>query len=367
MRAPRGRGSVFEDKSRGRWVAQIKLEGNLLRRYARTQNEAWELREQLVSDTKRQKPSDQHTLLREYLEQWLATKRAAPSTLRNYRSQLRLYIAPAAIAQVQLSKLAPHHLRVLLAAMEKQGLAASTIRQTKAILQAALRQALEDGLVTRNVAALVQPPPLARSSRRALTPDEARTLLESLRGDRLEAMYATAVMLGLRQGEVLGLRWQDIDLEAHTLNVAQTLQRSEGKYITRPPKTKTSTRALPMPRLLVSALSDWKVSQKAEFLKTGARPDHDLCFTTQGGNPLNGSWVTHDLQRRLKALGLAKFRFHDLRHAAATLLLAEGFGPREIMAVLGHSSIAVTMNVYAGTVDETLRTKMGRLDEWRAR
>lgn len=365
-RAPRGRGSVFEDKARGRWVAQLKVGGKLLRKYAASEAEAWDLRDNLVSDA-RLGVSTSTTRLAEYLAEWLETLRLRPSTVTGYRAKVRLYLAPAPLGTVTLSRLAPVHLRRLFKDLEERQLAPATIRQTRAILQSALRQAQEDGLVGRNVAALVKPPALERAAPRALTPDQARTLLESLRGNRLEALYATTVLLGLRQGEVLGLRWQDLDLEGRVLHVEQTLGRQGGAYFTGRPKTESSRRSLPMPEVLVAALSARQVSQKAEFLKSGARPEHDLVFTTKGGNPVNGSWLTHDLYRRLEAAGLPVVRFHDLRHAAASLLLAEGFGPREIMLVLGHSTIALTMDVYAHVPDATITAKMGRLDEWRAR
>lgn len=366
-RSPRGRGSVFEDKARGRWVAQLKVEGELRRRYAASQEEAWALRDQLVADARLGLASDARTPLAEFLEEWLSTVRLAPSTLLNYRSKVRLYIQDAPIGRVPLVTLSPAHLRKLYVALEKRGLAPATIRQTRAILQSALRQALEDGLVTRNVAALARPPKVSRTERRPLLGDEARRFLESLRGDRLEPAYATALLLGLRQGELLGLRWRDVDLEGRVLHVAQTLHRGDGAYFTGSPKTVSSRRSLPLPEVLVRLLSERRVIQIAELLSSGARPEHDLVFTTPGGNPTNGTWLTHDLQRRLAELGLPKVRFHDLRHSAASLLLAEGFGPRELMSVLGHSTIAMSLDVYAHIPDEAIREKMGRLDDWRAR
>jgi integrase len=392
-RAPRGRGSVFEDKSRGRWVAQIKVHGKATRRYAKTPEEAWELRDELAANV-RIGVSTQTTTLARYLDEWLAGVEVAPSTLLGYRSKVRLYLIPE-LGTVALNRLAPAHLRRLFKALKDRDLSPATIRQTRAILQAALRQAIEDGLVSRNVASLVRPPASQKAETTALTPDQARAFLESLRGERLEALYATAVLLGLRQGELLGLRWQDVaglstgsgpvsseeasprSVLGHArgfpatsgtiLHIEQTLGRFEGRYIKGKPKTSNSRRTLPVPQVLVSLLSDWKISQKAEFLKYGVRPEHDLVFTTQGGNPINGSWLTHDLYRRLESAGLPRVRFHDLRHSAASLLLAEGFGMREVMLVLGHSTIAQSMDVYAHIPEETIRLKMKRLDEWRAR
>lgn len=389
-RAPRGRGSVFEDKARKRWVAQIKVAGKVTRRYAKSPEEAWELRDELASNV-RIGVSTQTTTLDRYLEEWLTGVEVAPSTLLGYRSKVKLYLIPE-LGSVALNRLAPAHIRKLFKALKERDLSPATIRQTRAILQAALRQAIEDGLVSRNVASLVRPPAAQKAETTALTPDQARTFLESLRGERLEALYATAVLLGLRQGELLGLRWQDVNggdaasasaarrpassaLDERSpnprtgmiLHIEETLGRFEGQYIKGKPKTSSSRRTLPVPAVLASLLEAWRTQQKAEFLATGARPEHDLVFTTPGGNPINGSWLTHDLYRRLESAGLPRVRFHDLRHSAASLLLAEGFGPRELMAVLGHSSIAMSMDVYAHIPDETIREKMGRLDDWRAR
>jgi integrase len=420
-RAPRGRGSVFEDKGRGRWVAQIKVDGKVTRRYAHTQEDAWVLRDKLVADLRAGLAPDSNSTLAEYLEDWLRVTKVRPSTLTGYRSKVHNYIAPPrnegvikgskgpnkvqdgpnkpqlkGIGHIPLSKLTPFHVDHLIAEMEKHGLSPATIRQTRAILQAALKRALRYKLVTENVAALVDVPELNRAERTALTPDQARAFLESLRGERLEALYATAVLLGLRQGELLGLRWQDVEWSrpglmdsssvspgatrpsprtpdpaeagaSAILHIEQTLGRFEGQYIKGKPKTSNSRRTLPVPAVLAALLSEWRTKQKAEFLKYGARPEHDLVFTTQGGNPINGSWLTHDLYRRLESAGLPRVRFHDLRHSAASLLLAEGFGMREVMLVLGHSTIAQSMDVYAHIPEETIRLKMQRLDDWRAR
>jgi len=245
------------------------------------------------------------------------------------------------------------------------GLAAKTVHYMKGTLQVALNQAMKWGMVMRNVAVLVDSPTKAPIKEVApLTIEEATTFLEAIRGDRLEALYVVALSLGLRQAEVLGLTWQDVDLDQGRLEVRRSLQRVDGKYVLMDVKTRFSRRDVVMPATVLERLREHRKRQLEERLNVGSRwrNDLDLVFTTDRGQPLRGTVVTHMFQRRLSAAGLRRVRFHDLRHSCDTLLQALGVPPRVVMDILGHTTLAMTMERYAKALPHAKADAARRMD-----
>ena len=180
-----------------------------------------------------------------------------------------------------------------------------------------------------------------------LSPEEARHFLDTVAGSRNEALYSVAMALGLRKGEALGLRWQDVDLDGATLSVRHQLQARRGKQLTES-KSDRSRRTLPLPEVAVKALRAHRARQLQAGLIAGSRwRDSAHVFTTSIGTPMDGSRVSKQFRTALAKAGLPHKRFHDLRHTAATLLLAQGVHPRVVMETLGHSQISVTMNTYS--------------------
>lgn len=274
---------------------------------------------------------------------------------------VRLHLKPN-LGKHQLSALTPQHVQALLNEKLAAGLSPRTVTYLRAVLRRALNQALRWGLVARNVAALTEPPKAVRFQATALTEGQAVALLATARGDRLEALYAVALALGLRQGEALGLRWQDVDLEARTLTVAVALSRVDGKLVLAEPKTATSRRTLPLPTELVAALKDHRARQNAERLRTGERwHDNGLVFTTGIGTPISPRNLVRDFQALRERAGLPPMRFHDLRHSCISFLAAQGVPARTAMEIAGHSQITLTMNVYAHIGDEAKRAALGGL------
>lgn len=197
-----------------------------------------------------------------------------------------------------------------------------------------------------------------------LTPDEARRFLASIQGDRLEALYSVALTMGLRQGEALGLRWQDVDLEMGYLRVSKQLQRFNGKLQLVEPKTKRSRRSLAMPSTITRGLSHHRSIQAGERQIAGSRwIETGLVFTTPIGTGLEGTNITKEFHRKLARAGLPQRRFHDLRHSCATLLLVQGVSPRVVMDVLGHSQIGLTMNTYSHVIPDLRREAARRMDD----
>jgi integrase len=203
------------------------------------------------------------------------------------------------------------------------------------------------GLIIRNVAALTDPPQVQRREPRFLTPEQAQRLLSAAEGHPLEALYVTALMLGLRVGEALGLRWQDVDFDRRELHVVHTLQRvtAEGEIHSKlrllPTKTAGSERTLTMPRAVVDALRAHRTRRGLVVLPSG------YVFAHATGTPMEDDVARNELRALLDKAGLPRMRLHDLRHSCASFLLAAGVPPRMLMEMLGHASISTTMNLYA--------------------
>ncbi len=360
-------GTLHERKD-GRWAGALSLEGRRKYVYGRTKAEAAaKLRVlQRATEDGLDLP-DARLTVGAYLLRWLqdsARPRLRPRTFEDYESVVRLHLIPGLGAQ-RLSKLAPNVVQRYLNDQVELGLSPQSARNHHAVLRTALTQAERWGLVARNVAKLVSPPRSRRVEIVPLTGDQARSFVEAVRGDRLEALYLTALSLGLRQGEVLGLVWENVDLEARTLQVDAALQRQGGAYHRVEPKTWRSRRTLDLPPQLAERLRAHRLQQLEERLRAGDRwpgDGWDLVFTTTAGQPLSGAVVTHRFQDILVRAGLPRRRFHDLRHSAASFMLAQGVPLRVVMEVLGHSDIATTGNIYAHVARELTRDATVRVE-----
>jgi integrase len=219
-------------------------------------------------------------------------------------------------------------------------------------------------MIHYNAAAMVSAPRGTRQEPKVLTPEEARRLLDAARGDRLEALYSVALALGLRQGEALGLKWSDIDLDAGSLRVRRASQRipHQGTQLVET-KTQRSRRTLFMPPIVISALRAHRARQAMERLAAGEHwVDLDLVFPSAKGTLADGPNITHRFNRLLQRANLAPMRFHDLRHACASLLLVQGVHPRVVMETLGHSQISLTMNTYSHVLPALQREAADRME-----
>ena len=300
-----------------------------------------------------------------FLKQWLQEV-VQPSvrhwTYRGYEVHVRLHINPV-LGSMPLERVEPRHVQSLLNRKLNEGMSPKSVRYIRGTLRTALNQAVKWGLVARNSAALVDGPRVPTYEIQPFTPDEARRFLAAARGDRLEALYAVALTLGLRQGEALGLRWQDVDTELGYLRIARQLQRFDGVFQLVEPKTARSRRTIVMPPLISRILESHHARQGEESASAGKTWNTlGLVFTRPDGRPLDGTVVTHQFHRFLDRAGLPQRRFHDLRHSCATLLLVQGVSPRVVMEILGHSHIALTMNTYTHVVPELRRDAANRME-----
>jgi integrase len=290
----------------------------------------------------------------EYLPRWLedsVKSNVRPRTLDNYRMHVRHHIVPA-LGRIKLKALSPAHVQGFYRSKLDAGLTPSTVRYMHAILHRALKQALRWGLVSRNVTEAVDPPKPQYKEVNALSPTEVKTLLSMAQGERLEALYIVAVHTGLRRGELLGLRWDDVDFEAGKLRVTRQLQmmRDGSGLVFSPLKNaKKGRRTIRLTATAVEALRSHRARQAEEKLKAGSLyGDQGLIFATGIGTPLNASNMMYrSFKPLLKRAGLPPIRFHDLRHTAATLLLSKGVHPKFVQELLGHATISQTMDTYS--------------------
>jgi integrase len=304
----------------------------------------------------------------EYLERWLeecvkGTVRA--STFDRYKYAIGPHIKPA-LGRMKLKSLTPAHVRGFYREKLDAGLAPATVHKMHAVLHKALDQAVADGLIPRNAADALKLPRIDREEIAPLTADEANRLIEAARGDRLEALYVLAIHTGLRQGELLALNWEDLDLEAGTLQVRRTLTRRGGKHFLSEPKTKKSRRTVRLTAGAIAALQDHLKRQMEEMDRLGSlyKPG-GLVFANEIGGIFNPSNLRNrSFARLLMRAGLsAETRFHDLRHTCATLLLSRNVNPKIVSEMLGHANISITLDTYSHVLPDMQEKAAKALEE----
>jgi integrase len=286
----------------------------------------------------------------EYLERWLEVSvrgTVRMSTYERHEGIVRTHLKPA-LGRIKVKNLIPTHVRGLHREKMDAGLAPATVRKLHSTLHKALSQAVSDGLIARNAAAIKSPRPDPEEMY-PLSADEASALLKAARGERFEALYMLAITTGLRRGELLGLRWRDVDLEHGVLRVGHALVREGGRYRLGETKTKRGHRSIRLTSQAVSALGAHRKRQLEERIRlAGLYEDQDLIFATQKGTPLNPeNLVKRSFKPLLEWTGLPEIRFHDLRHTCATLLLGRGVHPKLVQELLGHATIAMTLDTYS--------------------
>ena len=292
-----------------------------------------------------------------FLEEYLAAARTTlrPATWEGYRASLEVYVIPR-LGDVPLQGVTPAALTAMYADLLAHGranrpgpLSARTVRMTHSIVRKALSEAVRWGYLARNPADLATPPRQQPSEMHTWSADELRAFLEAVEGDRYYVAYLLAATTGLRRGELLGLRWRDVDLDEGRVSVTQSLLTINNRMVFSPPKTATSRRSVTLDAFTLAALREHRKAALAERLSFAADwPDHDLVSCAPDGEPVHPRrFSAYYFSQHVKAAGLPKIRFHDLRHTHATLALQAGVHPKVVSERLGHSSIAVTMDRYS--------------------
>ncbi len=380
-----GEGTIFKRGRDGKWIAELVVgwtgddQKKVLRHTADTKRAcsdwlAKRLAERqegtLITEPARQ-------TLQAFMEDWISTTVAhevKPATVNLYLEMLKFYIGPN-LGQVPLAKLTPQHVQRFYHRQLEAGLSPRTVQIIHAVLRRAVQQAVDWQMLPRNVIDSVKKPRAYQKEVTALTPEQVRKFLEAARETRLHALFTLAVTIGMRLGELLGLRWQDVNLDAGTLTIAQNLERVGTRLQFNTPKTKASRRTVNLPNVALVALKQWRKEQAQERLKLGEAWEHpELVFTSRIGTVLSPWNVTkRDFKAVLETAGLPKIRFHDLRHSCATMLLAQGVNVKVLQEVLGHANIHVTLQVYthalerqkkeaAQAIDTLLAAKDGTLE-----
>ena len=342
-------GSIFQRKD-GRWCAVISFgyrDGRLQRKnyYGSTQKEVSDKLDDARQDLKKGiVPVKGKLTLGAYLETWLTDRvkpTRRPGTFKVYAHHVKHHLAPA-LGNIELTKLTPEDIERYM-----NGKSKSLARYQRMILATVLRQAEKRGYVTRNVAKLVDRPEVVQREATILTLEQVEVLLVALKGERFECFFRLSIMLGLRKGELLGLRWEDINFEAHTISPRYQVNKRGDEVDFVELKTKKSRRTLPLPEELAALLRDLRTQQLKKRMASKAWVDNGLVFNNNRGGTIDPSVLNRHLARILTAAGLPHCHVHDLRHNCASYLHAAGADIKTISEILGHSNIAITADLYA--------------------
>lgn len=358
-----GEGSVYR-RDDGRWCGQVVIGGKRRYVYGKTRREAQTALRRLMAEADQGLlPAPERVTLRTYLERWLedvVKTGVRQRTYDSYRELTRLYVLPK-LGDVRLSRLQPAHLQQLYGELLGRGLAPKTVKNVHSALHRALAQAVQWGLVPRNVAAVARAPKVERPEIAVLGPAEVSRLLEVASGTRWEALLTVAIATGMRQGELLGLRWADLDLDAGLLHVRRQLGRDK-TYAA--PKTGHGRRRVDLPDLAIRALRDYRVRQDQERHLLGpAYEEADLVFCTHRGRPLGHRNVSRAFKVLLRHASVPDVPFHALRHTAASLLFLRNVHPKVVQERLGHSQISITLDIYGHLFPSMGRDAADKLDD----
>jgi len=354
-------GSIYQRSSDGLWMGVAHLgyspAGKPIRKYVAAKN-----RTEVVKKLKKIRRDfddglliqDINVTLTELFERWfkdIMRHQIAPSTFSNYQTVVRMHILPI-LGRKKLAELTVSDVDKLLSLKTDSGLSPSTVRRIRAVLAQCLDQAIRWELVHRNVATLSRSPKMNRREGRTLTPAQARHLLETLRGHHNEALYALMLSTGLRRGEALGLRWSDFDRATGVLRVSRQLKREGSRLVTTDTKTSLSRRAVNLPAPMLKTLLEHEARQRAQKEQLGtAWIDSGYVFTSSIGTPIDPRNLYREFQKVCRIAGLGDWHPHELRHSAASLMLAQGVKIQVVSQVLGHSSIRMTADVYGHLLD----------------
>lgn len=354
-----GEGNIRQ-RPDGRWEARIQLsDGARKSIYGKTRKAVVQEMNRLARARDQGLPvaRDERQSLSQYVESWLTTVKPTirPTTWKRYGELLRH--VTARLGTTPVAKLTPQQVSQLYALKLEDGLAPRTVRHLHTVLHHALRDAVRQGLVQRNVTELVDSPLAPRHEQQALTSEQAQRLIQAAQEDRLGALVVVAIHTGMRLGELLGLGWQYVDLENQMLQVRGSLQRGPQGYVIAEPKTRASRRAVLLTPAACDALRRHQTRQQLEREAAGPLwSGNGLVFCTEVGGPLDGTVVLRGyFYPLLERAGLPRVRLHDLRHTAATLLLSQGVSPKVVAAVLGHATTAVTLDVYSHVTPDMQR------------
>jgi integrase len=353
-------GSIYKDGKR--WVAAVTIPSGIglplrRRRYSRTYAEARTKLKELQDELAAGVSASGRLTVGAYMGQWLEVQRASsrsPNTIAVYEWAIDRHLKPA-FGKTQIQALSANQVEDLLISMAKNGASHSTMMRVRATLAMVLNEAERRGLVIRNVAALTSTPAGPMAERRSLTAEQARRLLGAAKGDFLGAAWTTLLLLGLRPGEVLGLKWEDIDFNKGTVDVRRSLKREPAGLRLGDPKTPKSKRTLDAPRQVLASLKAHRKRQASSRLLVGSMWEElDLVFTTSTGGLIDPNNFRRSLKTLTEGAGLGAWHPTELRHSAVSLLSAAGVPLEQVADVMGHATTRMTQEVYRHHVSPTV-------------
>ena len=358
-----GEGSIFKDPQNGRWRALVDVGADAAGKRQRKKVSGRTRAEVLLKMREVQRDAEdglasggRHLTVAALAEEWLRHRSGelSPSTLEVRTWAVRQHLVPALGAR-RVRQLSAEDVSLFLQDLALAGYARASLEKVRGVLIQVLRHAERQGLVARNVAALVPTPAGPRATGRSLTLEQARALLEAAQGHPLEAAFMLGLTCGLRPGELLGLGWEDVDLDQGVLRVSRAVSRVGGIVQLGRTKTASSRRQLLLPTAAVQALRQHRARQLAQQELLGEH-GHDLglVFPTSRGTLLDPANLRRALRTVTERAGLGRWHPHELRHSAASLLSAAGVPLEEVADVLGHASTRVTSATYRHRTTPTI-------------
>ncbi|HEU5347344.1 MAG TPA: site-specific integrase [Ktedonobacterales bacterium] len=353
-RRGRGEGSIYRRGDDGRWVGAFSRDGRRWTVTGATRQEAQRKLSALVREIEQGGAlGDSRQTVAHYWTAWLETVKATSETAWvNHEMYTRIYVIPL-LGKVRLARLSPQHLQDFYATLiNETGLSSTTVHHLHTSVHKALDAAVRLGLVPRNASEYVDPPRKRHYEIQPLTRDQVRAFLAAAAGERLEALYVAALATGMRQGELLALHWADVDFEECAIYVRWNVRRRDGAFHFKQPKTRKSRRRIALAPETLEYLRAHRTRQFAERLRAGNVWEGDqwnhLVFCNEIGGPyIPSSAVRSTFTRILRRATLPRIRFHDLRHTCATLALSARVNPKVVSEMLGHSTIAITLDIYS--------------------
>jgi integrase len=354
-------GSIFQRSADGLWCGVALLgydiRGRMIRKTVTAKSRAEVTRKlaQLRRQVEAGKVSTVKTpTLSELMTRWFETvlsREVARSTYDNYHTVVKYHVLPV-LGRRKVTDITVADIDRLLALKLGAGLSASTVHRIRALISQCLDQGVRWGDVPTNVARLSRPPKMVRPEGRTLTREQAQQLLETLKTHRHESLYLLMLSTGMRRGEALGLKWEDLNLESGIVRIKRNLKREGGRIVTADTKTLKSRRAVNVPAPVLEALQRNRNLQEVEKAHLGgAWVDSGFIFTTSIGTPIDPRNLYREFSQICEKAGLGHWHPHELRHSAASLMLASGVKLQVVSEVLGHSSIRMTADVYGHILD----------------
>ncbi len=304
--------------------------------------------------------------LRAFLIEWLESIKTSlrPKTWGQYGQVIRQHILPE-LGKTKLKDLRPDQIQSFYNRKLKAGTSPSTVRIIHAVLHKALGDALRWGLMSRNPVSVVLKPKVSRREMQVLSADQVQQFLICTSGVRNEALYHLAISTGLRQGEILGLKWSDLDWEAASLQIQRQVQRAPGEGLKLvEPKSAAGRRLIVLGPSTLEKLLKHSKKQRSDRILVGEQwQENDLIFPSTVGTPMDQKRLHTNFKKLLRKAELPEIRFHDLRHTAATLMLQQGIHPKVVQERLGHSQISVTLDTYSHVLPAMQKEAALKIDE----